>query len=210
MFNVCPNCGEYRADKTILPEGPYAVCPVCDHRHKFLQLPLFILTGASGAGKTTACLALAAQAHELVILESDILLSEALMGPQPNWQAYKEVWLRVCKNISQAGKPVMLCGSAIPEQYESSVERRYFSALHYLALVADDELLAARLRSRPAWRRCSDDDYVNRHVEFNRWLKANAQNTQPAMTLLDVTELTVAETADRVLDWATKMHKKHK
>ena len=51
MFNICPNCGEYRVDKAIVPgkegEGAIAVCPNCGFQHKFIQLPLFILTGAS-------------------------------------------------------------------------------------------------------------------------------------------------------------------
>jgi len=201
MFNVCPNCGELRADKTILPEGPYAVCPVCGYQHKFLQLPLFVLTGASGVGKTTACLGISAETKDFVVMESDILWREEFNQPETKWRNYRELWLRVCKNISQVGKPVLLCGSTVPEQFESCVERRYFSAIHYLTLVSEDEVLASRLRSRPAWRRSSDDEYIKRHVEFNRWLRDNAQSTQPAMALIDATELTVGETAKRVTQW---------
>ena len=73
MFNVCPNCGELRADKIILPDGPYAVCPHCEHQHKFLRLPLFVITGASGSGKSSGCLALAAKTKDFVVIDSDIL-----------------------------------------------------------------------------------------------------------------------------------------
>src|SRR6185503_5391455 len=171
MFNVCPNCGEYRVDKIIVPEGPYAVCPVCQHQHRFLRLPLFVITGASGVGKTTACVALATAAKDFVIMESDILCNERFSQPETDYREYREMWLRVCKNISQSGKPVMLCGACTPEQFEQCVERRYFSEIHYLALVCEDGALESRLRARPAWRRSSDDDYVARHVAFNRWLK---------------------------------------
>jgi len=201
VFNVCPNCGEYSVDKLVLPEGPYAVCPVCEYRHKFVRLPLFIVTGASGAGKTTTCLTAAASTKDFVVMESDILYSDEVK----DLERYRELWLRVCKNISQAGKPVILCGSCIPSQFESRVERRYFSELHYLALVCDDEAVALRLRARPAWRRTSDDEYIARHVEFNRWLKENARSTEPPMTLLDTTEIGVDESVERLLGWAGKI-----
>jgi hypothetical protein len=53
MFNVCPKCGEYSVEKSIDASGPFATCPFCGYAHPFLQLPLFIITGSSGSGKTT-------------------------------------------------------------------------------------------------------------------------------------------------------------
>ena len=51
MLSTCFNCGEYRLDKRIVPEGPYAVCPQCGYRHLFRWLPLLVISGASGVGK---------------------------------------------------------------------------------------------------------------------------------------------------------------
>jgi broad-specificity NMP kinase len=201
MFNVCPNCGAYDANKIIEPEGPYAVCTECDHRHKFIRLPLFILTGASGVGKTTTCLALAAKTTDLVAMESDILWRDEFNQPATNYREYREIWLRVCKNISQAGKPVILCGTAVPDQFEQCVERRYFSDIHYLALVCEDEVLVSHLNDRPAWRGSSTDQRISEQLKFNRWLKENASRTQPPMTLLDTTKLTVDESAAAVMNW---------
>jgi 2-phosphoglycerate kinase len=203
MFNVCPNCGEYRPDKIIVPEGAYAVCPECNYRHKFIRLPLFVLTGASGVGKTTTCLALAATAQDFVVMESDILWRDEFNQPATDYLNYRETWLRVCKNISQAGKPVILCGAGVPAQFEQCVERRYFSDIHYLALVCDDEVLASRLRNRPAWRGSSAGEYVKEHVAFNRWLKNNASSTEPPMTLLDTSEITVGESVEGVEKWVS-------
>ena len=203
MFNVCPNCGEYRVDKIIVPEGPYAVCPVCEYQHKFIRLPLFVLTGASGVGKTTTCLALAAWTMDFVVMESDILWRDEFNKPDTGYSDYRETWLRVCKNISQAGKPVILCGAGIPSQFEQCVERRYFSDIHYLALVCEDEVLASRLRSRPAWRGASAE-YIDRHVEFNRWLTANATSTLPPMSVIDTSRIIVTECAERVEQWASQ------
>ena len=63
MFDVCPKCGEFREDKIIEPDGSFAICPNCNHHHPFVMKPLFVLTGASGTGKTTVCLALAHESN---------------------------------------------------------------------------------------------------------------------------------------------------
>jgi len=207
MFNVCPNCGDYRADKVIVPEG--IVCPNCGFRYKFTQLPLFILSGASGVGKSTVCLALAARMKDVVVMESDILWRAEFDQPETNYREYRETWLRVCKNISQAGRPVVLCGIGEPTQFEQCLERRYFSRLHYLALICDDQILASRLRNRPRWRRSFKDEYIEKQVVFNRWLLNNAQNTEPPMTLLDTSEITVDETAEEVARWIRSFISEH-
>ena len=204
MFNICPQCGEDRADKIIEPEGPYAVCPDCNYRHKFVRLPLFVLTGASGVGKTTTCLALAAGAIDFVPIESDILLLsfvDELNQPGTNYREYRELWLRLCKNISQAGRPVILCGVGEPTQFEQCVERRYFSEIFYLALVCEDEVLASHLRNRAWTREAAGGERIKKELAFNQWLKDNAKSTQPPMTLLDTTEFSVDETATAVVRW---------
>ncbi len=201
MFNICYNCGDYRPDKTIVPEGPYAVCPSCQFRYEFIRLPLFILTGASGVGKSTVCLELAAKMKDIVAMESDILWRKEFNQPETNYREYRETWLRVCKNISQAGKPVVLCGVGEPAQFEQCVERRYFSELHYLALVCDDQILAARLRTLPTLRSSFKDEQLKEQIAFNRWLQNNAQKTEPPMTILDTSKLTIDETTEKVVQW---------
>ena len=201
MFNVCPQCGEYAVEKTIVPSGPFAVCPFCHYAHPFLQQPLFIVTGASGAGKSTVCLELVPRLHECVVLESDILWGVIPTTPEDQYRSYRNAWLRVAKNIGQAGRPVVLCGSAIPEQFEPCPERRYFSRLHSLALVCEDEVLLERLKQRPAWRKADASDTLKRMGHFNRWLKEHAPSMQPPMTLCDTTHRSITETVEDLTQW---------
>ncbi len=205
MFNVCPNCGEYRPDKTIVPDGAYAVCPVCEYQHKFLRLPLFVLAGASGAGKSTVCLALSAKAKDFIVLEGDILWREEFNTPKDDYRDFRETWLRMCKNISQSGKPVLFGGAGEPKQFEQCIERRYFSDIHYAALVCEDETLASRLRSRPAWRKFSDEETIKPHLIYNRWLKSEGQNTTPPIKLLDTSQLTIDESVEEVEKWVKSL-----
>jgi hypothetical protein len=201
MFNVCPACGVYSVDKAIDPAGPFAVCPHCNHAHRFQRLPLFVVTGASGAGKTPVCLHLPAHLTECVVLESDILWRPEFDTPETEYAAYRDLWLRLAKNIGQSGRPVVLGGSALPHQFAASPEHRYFASLHYLALVCDDAVLAARLRARPAWREAGADAFIERMQNFNGWLRANAGSISPPLTLLDTTEASTEETVSRVAAW---------
>ena len=202
MFNVCPQCGAYAVEKTIDPSGPFAICPSCQYAHPFLQQPLFIITGPSGAGKTTVCLELVALLREeCVVMESDILWGAFSAKPQNDYSEYRNMWLRIAKNIGQAGRPVVLCGTALPDQFEHCSERRYFSTLHYLALVCEDAPLQERLRQRPQWRNSSSDEVVERMLKFNRWLKEHAETTTPPMTLYDTSSRSLQETVQAVATW---------
>lgn len=202
MFNVCPRCGKYSVEKTIDPSGPFAICPFCQYAHRFLQQPLFFITGASGTGKTAACLELVTLLQgECVVLESDILWGAFAATEERGYQDYRNMWLRVAKNIGQAGRPVVLCGTVLPEQCENCPERRYFSTLHYLALVCEDALLIERLKRRPEWRGSGGSDFLQQTVQFNRWLKEHADTTNPPMTLYNTSQRSPQETADAIAQW---------
>jgi len=201
MFNVCPKCGEYSVEKSVDASGPFAICPFCGYAHPFLQLPLFLITGSSGSGKTTICLELISLVHECVILESDILWGAFPATAEHNYRDYRNLWLRVAKNVGQNGRSVALCGTAIPEQFEACPERRYFSTLHYLAMVCDDQLLEERLKQRPAWRQSGSAEYIEGMIQFNRWLKDHASSTCPPMTLFDTSHRSIIETVRDVAQW---------
>jgi predicted kinase/DNA-directed RNA polymerase subunit RPC12/RpoP len=202
MFNVCHNCGLYRADKVIDPVGPYAICPECGHKHVFRQLPLLIVSGASGAGKSTVCRALLGKVENAVLLDSDILWRPEFNKPEDNYRDFFETWLRMAKNISQAGRPVVLFGAGlgVPENIELCVERRYFSDIHYLALVCDDEVLAQRLKARPVWRGSGDQAYIDEHIQFNRWFKGG-QNGDHPISLIDTSDVPPETTIEQVKNW---------
>ena len=193
MFNVCTYCAQYRTDKTVEKRGSSAVaiCPLCQHPHPFIYAPLMILCGASGTGKTTTLHELPALLRDdVVTLEADILL----MG-QPI-QEFAEMWLRVCKNVAQSGRPVLLGASGfIPPNVEDCIERRYFSHVHYLAFTCEPDEQAARLNARPAWRGTEWSDQLN----YNRWIREES-----GLELLDTTHISVAESAEKVRAWVKR------
>jgi hypothetical protein len=200
MFNVCDSCGAYRVDKVIDERQSHAICPECGHRHPFIRLPLLLVSGASGSGKSSVCRRLQGALPDAVLFDGDILWAPHF---ESDPRLFFETWLRVCKNTAQAGKPVVLFGAGmgVPENLESCVERRYFTTLHYLALTCDDTVLAERLRRRPSWRSCGSDAYIEEHVRFNRWFKDAGPKASPPIDLIDTTAETAEQTTARVVAW---------
>lgn len=201
MVNTCVKCKKYSVEKQISSDGRFMTCPLCGHRQQIRRMPLFIITGASGVGKSTVSTQLFQKEKDYIVMESDILWDDTYNVPENNYREYRELWLRMCKNISQIGKPVVLCGSSVPEQFEKCLERRYFSEIHYIAIVCDEDVLYKRLKE---YRGYEDQQYVKGSISFNKWIKENADKTHPSMQLLDNSRLTVDESAKTLEDWIYK------
>lgn len=199
MLNTCVNCKRYSVEKEISSEGNTMTCPFCGHIQVIKRMPLFIITGASGTGKSTISAQLFQKEKDYIVMESDILWSDYFNHPENNYREFRELWLRMCKNISQIGKPVVLCGCAVPEQYENCLERRYFSEIHYISVVCEEDILYKRLTENRGYS--EQDQYVKVSLDFNKWLKENADKTEPKMQLLDNSRLTVDEAAKAVDKW---------
>jgi len=195
MLNYCRKCGSYRADKIISTNGKTMTCPKCGFKQEIKRLPLFIITGASGVGKSTIALELYKNEKDYIVLESDILWNNAYNTPEDDYLAYRELQLRLSKNISQVGKPVVLCGSAIPKQYENCVESRYFSSINFIAMVCDEKTLEKRLR---VGRNVNDDNWINSSIEFNKWL---IENKNQNIKLIDTSKSDIKLYAKQINDW---------
>ena len=159
--------------------------------------PLFIITGASCAGKSTLCEELFRSEREYIVLESDLLWQERYNTPEDGYRAYRSLWMRLCADVGQSGLPVVLCGCGVPEQFETRGERELFTQVHYLAVVCGEEELKRRLGKRGV----TDLGWRNSSLEFNRWLTENAGSCQPKIALLDTTDLTPAEGAGQAHRW---------
>jgi len=166
-----------------------------------MRLPLFVITGTSGTGKTRLCLEMAARDRQCIHLETDILWGSIAASPEDDYRSYREAWLRVAKNIGQGGRPAALYGSTVPDQIEPCAERRYFQTVHYLALVCQADVLVERLKARPGWRSSGDEPFIRSMLEFNGWFLENAAASQPAIRLLDTSDLSPGEMAARTQDW---------
>ena len=162
------------------------------------RMPLFVITGASGVGKSTISEMLFANETKYIVLESDILWNDVYDKPEEDYKEYREVWLALCSHVSQIGLPVVLCGCATPEQFENRINRKLVSSIHYLAVVSEDSVLETRMRRG---RKITDENWIQGSKQFNQWQKDNAKKTAPPMTLYDYSTSTVADAASYVNEW---------
>ncbi|MDN3240789.1 AAA family ATPase [Glycomyces tritici] len=110
--------------------------------------PLYAVSGAPGAGKTSVQAGLLAAGNGLVVMDIDELLEDsALLGvpiavPEaaPVWPAYGRMWRRIIDMTRRSGHPVVFLSPSIPSELRS--------ATGYLLLDCDDEIRADRLRAR--------------------------------------------------------------
>lgn len=66
---------------------------------------LFVITGASCIGKSTACKILFAKEKDYIEMESDLFWSDIYYTPENGYKEFRELLLNVCGNISQIGIP---------------------------------------------------------------------------------------------------------
>jgi predicted kinase len=203
---ICAGCGAWISEPDVRADGSGAVlaCALCGHREPYRRLPLFALTGPSGTGKSTVGRRLVPLLDaRAVVLEQDLLWVGALRDPAGDSAEFRQTWLRLAASVQQSGRPVVLCGTVAPPQFEPWPERVLFADIHYLALTCEPAVLAERLRGRPAWR-AWDKERITEMLGFNEWVLREGEATKPPMTLLDTTSVSPDQTAADVAAWVLR------
>jgi broad-specificity NMP kinase len=198
---ICAGCGLWTDEPRVEADGAGTaiVCVSCGHREPYRRLPLFAVTGPSGTGKSTVGgLLVDLLADACVVVEQDLLWVGALRDPTGDSAAFRQTWLRLAASIQQSGRPVVLCGTVAPPQFEHWPERALFDPIHYLALVCAPDVLRQRLRARQPWRGW-DEPRIEEMLQFNDWMRTT--RTEPPMTVLDTTTRTVSATAADIQTW---------
>jgi hypothetical protein len=138
------------------PEDGFAVCPECGRADAAAVMPLFIVTGASGSGKTAVFVPLGRLLRgQCVTFDVDWLLDPAgeLSGDQPiRWPAFRDAWLAVAHGVAQSGMPTVLLGPLIPPHLDGLPGRRWVGDVRFLLLDCPDDLRRERIQARPPWR----------------------------------------------------------
>lgn len=202
MLHVCKTCGKYSENLSFSKEKQAVICPVCGASQPIRRYPLFLITGASCAGKSTVSRELFLQDNGLIVLESDILWDDKWADMKDNYRAYRHTWLRVCQNVcQQAGKPAVLCGCCDPSQFQGLSETGFFTGLHFLAVVCREEVLEHRMDRRGM----TDENFRRSNADFNRWFYENYDKVSPSITLLDTSDLSPNTAAEQALYWCREI-----
>jgi broad-specificity NMP kinase len=195
---VCPRCGAHAL--TNAERAPDSTrCAACGASTPANVFPLFVVTGASGAGKTTVVPALRRRLPECVVFDKDLLWGRGTA------EQFTNNWLRIAYAVAQCGRHAVICGTIMPGDVDACEDRGLVGAVHFLNLHCGDEVRGRRLRARPPWRGV-DDEYVVEHERFARWLlESAATRFDPAMPTVDTSDRSAEEVADAVGRWVERV-----
>jgi hypothetical protein len=168
--------------------------PATQRRH-----PLVVLSGASGAGKSTIVpLLIERLAGTCAVFDVDWLidpLREAAPDRSVAWDAFRDTWLHVAAGLAQNRLPTVLVGPYIPDHLETLPGRELVGEIVYGVLDCSDDVRRTRIEARPSWRLRDIDE----QVAFGAWLRTNLA------PVFDTDSVIPEKTADAVAGWVREL-----
>ena len=156
------------------PDDGVARCAACGNVDPQPVIrALFVVTGASGSGKTTIFPELLSRMSGwCAVFDADWLidpLGRAAKDGQIDWAAFTDTWLHVAHGVAQNGLPTLLLAPFIPEHLDNLPGRAWIGEIHSLVLDCPDAERRRRMEARPRWRARD----IDAQTEFGRWLRKN-------------------------------------
>ncbi|WP_432972658.1 hypothetical protein [Dactylosporangium sp. CA-233914] len=192
-MHFCQRCDD---PIVMAPRGDEAVCPDCGHAEPARRLPLFVVTGAAGSGKTTIFPYLVAALPDCLVFDADWLIGpfeRACEFGEVDWPALRDAWLSVAHGAAQSGRHTVLLAPFTPDQLDELAGRRWIDGAHFAVLDCADDVRTARLEARSRWR----ERAIERHLAFAAHLRATID---PVVRTDDADP---AESAARVAAWVS-------
>jgi predicted kinase len=173
------------------PQAHRLRCPRCGTETWLPALPLFVLTGASGAGKSTVTAPLRMMLPGCLVFETDVILHVAALG----WDTWRSTWLQLAHAAALGGRVTVLTGTFTPGQLERLPARTLIGPIHFALLDCPDDVLASRLQARPPWRGTSSLAKIAENQQFAAGLRARIRPS------FDTSTASAAEVAAQVAAW---------
>jgi hypothetical protein len=191
----CDQCGRFAIRRIDLRDetGSFR-CAGCGHAFSRRVLPLRIVTGASGVGKSSVIPHLQRLLTECAVLDKDELWA-------PDWDLAYTIMLRVASALAQGGRGTVIVGAIVPEHVDQLPSRDLVGPILFANLHCDDATRARRQRQRRFWNP-ADEEFTETHRNFARWLLDHAESHfDPPMATFDTSTATPEEVAASIARW---------
>lgn len=202
MIDVCPKCGNAAWGKKVA--GNVIFCPECGAQWEFLKLPLFVVTGASGGGKTTTVQALQRTARDFVCMDADFLYNIMPHENEDDYMAQSEQMALLSRNIMQCGKPAVWARAGNLGMLDQGYGPRFFSGIYVLALTCPEEELRRRMTQG---RGITDPEWIQSSADYNRWFQEHEYARGVRFQRLAIGGLSPEEAARAVEQWMREKQK---
>lgn len=199
MIEICAKCGNHEWDKVI--RGNKLRCPKCGEEWEFKSMPLFILTGCSGVGKTTTAIEIMRRMVDFVVLDVDVFSGFMRVETEEDYNNRVELLTNISKDIMQSGKPVLWTMAGCLDYLHKTYNSRYFSQIKCLALVCEESALRERMQQG---RGIDDENWIKGSCDYNRYFMEHDHIGDTTFEVLDITDKDVAMVADCVVEWVKK------
>jgi Predicted P-loop-containing kinase len=166
---------------------------------------LFIITGTSGAGKSTMkdMLEKILDPEKYACIDSDETgLNWWDYAGTDHPEKYAEDGMNVAVKRA-AGKDLVFISCMAPHDYWTKVNvSAEVKATYFIGMWAPDETIRERLRARPKERGFTSDEVIRPHIEYNQWIGKNRGKYQLFVNDENQTE---EETAEIIKGFITRL-----
>ncbi len=196
MIEICIHCGNQKGKKEMI--GNKIRCPKCGAEWEFRSMPLFILTGCSGVGKTTTAIEIMRKKVDFVVLDADIFSCFVDWENEKSCNDWVETMVNISRDIMQSGKPVLWTMAGCLDRFPKASGSSYFSQIYCLALVCENEALRKRMQEG---RKITNENWINSSCDYNRYFMEHDRIGDLEYEKIDITEMEPKEVAGYLVEW---------
>lgn len=196
MITICPKCRNYKWDKTV--EGNSITCPECGEKWNYIQKPLYVITGCSGVGKTTAGQALQKLTTDYVVLDADIFYNIMPHENEEDGLGQIEQMYIFSVNIAQSDRPVIWTMAGNIDKLMQVYHARFFQEVRVLALTCREETLRKRMTEG---RGITDKGWIRSSVEYNGYFQTHNKIGEVPFSVMETDDKSPEEAAGEILEW---------
>lgn len=155
------------------------------------MIPLFVVTGISGAGKSTTSKELGKIMKDFSVFDMDLIVNNK------DYLTASDNWLRIAYSNARCGRGTILFGH-VPHPYNLEACKHFylFNPIYYLHLYCNDEVRIQRLRAR-SWT----EKMIQDHIKIEKEALKKAQTNNPKIPIVDTSKTPVTEVAENIKKW---------